>query len=95
VDISDDVLKIAADQQHADFRTALKVCRPLRLNQTTTNGIEVLFVGDWIIEPSIRELTAHVTWEQIFEIMQDVKKSGETNKVVNTDILYLQKDYRR
>ncbi|SRR6266480_2864381 len=93
MDISNDILKIAADQAHVSFRTALKACRPLRLYQTSTNGIEVLFLGDSIIEPSIRELTAQITWERVFGIMQDVKKSGKTNKITNTDVLYLWKDY--
>lgn len=34
-----------------------------------------------------------VSWEQVFSIMEDVKRTGRTNKVVNTDVLYLQKDY--
>jgi hypothetical protein len=93
MDISDDVLKIAAEQKHVDFKKALRVCEPLRLNQTE-NGIKVYILAEKYKDPTIPDLEVQITWEQVFEIMRDVKSSGKTNKVTNTDVLYLQKDYR-
>jgi len=92
MDISDEVLKIAAEQNHVDFDRALKVCEPLRLNQVT-NALKVLFYSKKYMDSTIPDLEAQITWEQVFAIMEDVKKTGETNKVVNTDVRYLQKDY--
>jgi hypothetical protein len=104
MDISKDVLKIAAEQNHVDFARALKVCEPLRLNQTN-DAINVLFYSKKYVDPSIADMNAEISWGQIFAIMRDVRTSGKTNKVVytefihrkalNTDVPYLEKDYRR
>ena len=93
MDISDDVLKIASEQNHVDFNRSLKVCEPLRLNKAE-NVMKVLFYSKKYMDSAIPDLEAQVTWEQVFEIMRDVKGLGKTNKVINTDVLYLQKDYR-
>ena len=94
MDISDDVLKVAVEQNHVNFKEALKSCEPLRLNQET-NAIKVVFVSYKYKAPTIPEgLEVQITWDQVFEIMQDVKASGKTNIVVNTDVLYRQNDFR-
>jgi hypothetical protein len=92
MDISDDVLKIAAEQNHVDFYRALKVCEPLRLNQAE-NGIKIYILAEKYKDPTISDLEVQISWEQVFDIMRDVKSSGTTNKVINTDVLYLKKDY--
>jgi hypothetical protein len=92
MNISDDVLKIAAKQNQVDFNRALKVCEPLRLNKTE-DAMKVLFYSKKYMDSTIPDLEAKITWDQIFEIMRDVKESGKTNKVVNTDVIYLQKQY--
>ena len=94
MDISNDVLKLAAEQNHVDFKRALKVCDPLRLNRLES-AIRVHFTSKQYQDADIPSMEATVTWEQIFEIMEDVKKTGKTNKVTNTDVPYLQKDYGR
>ena len=92
MDISKDVLQIAAKQAQVDFRKALRVCRPLRLNETG-GKLKVLYLANELAEPNIPDLGVQVTWEQIFEIMREVKSSGKTNRFVNSEVLYLQKDY--
>ena len=92
MDISQDVLKIVAEQAHVDFKKALRVCRPLRLIKTGEK-LKVVYLANPLVEPNIPDLEEQITWEQVFAIMEDVKKTGKTNKVVNTDMLYLQKDY--
>jgi len=94
MDVSNDVLKLAAEQNRVDFKRALKVCEPLRLNWQE-NAMKVLFYSKKYMDANIPDLEAVVTWEQIFGIMEDVKKTGKTNKVTNTDVQYLQKDYGR
>ena len=90
MDISDDVLKIASEQTHADFQRALQVNHPLRLNQVE-GKIEVYFVAK--VGSGGSDLKARITWDDVFEIMRDVKTSGRTNKITNTDVLYLKKNY--
>jgi len=92
MDISEDVLKIAAEQAHVDFTKALKVSFPLRLNDVG-DKMKVYYLSDRLEYTNMPDLEAQITWEQVFAIMQDVKRTGKTNKVVNTDVLYLQKDY--
>ena len=91
MDISDDVLKIAASQTNADFKKLLSVYQPLRLNWVEEK-LKVTYVAKMgsRYPPSLEVL---ITWEQLFNIMQAVKFSGKTNTVVDTDVIYLQKDY--
>ena len=95
MDISQDVLKIASEQNHVDFKRAQIVSKASQLKQIT-NAIKVIFVA-WNYkdrkEPTIPDLEAQITWEQVIAIIRDVKSIGKTNRVVNTDVLYLQKDY--
>ena len=92
MDISDDVLKIAASQTNADFKKLLNVYEPLRLNQAE-GKLKVTYAAK-MGSGYPPGLEASITWEQVFDLMQNVKLSGKTNTVVNTDTLYLQKDYR-
>lgn len=93
MDISKDVLKIAAEQSQVDFKKALRVCWPASLVRIRDDKLQVIFGANWVEEPTIKKLKVEITWKQVFEIMEDVKSSGKTNKVTNTDVLYLQKDY--
>ena len=92
MDITEDILKIAAEQAHVDFKKALKLCRPLSLI-TTDEKIKVVYVANPFADRSVPDLECQITWQRVFDIMQDVKKTGKTNIVVNTDVPYLQKDY--
>ena len=92
MDISQDILRIAAKQSQVDFKKALKVCQPLRLNEIG-GKLQVYYAANQLAEPNIPDLGVQVTWEQIFDIMREVKSSGKTNRFVNSDVLYLQKDY--
>jgi hypothetical protein len=90
MDISDDVLKIAAEQAHVDFKNMLRTCKPMSLTQVE-GKMKVYYVAK--LGSGSPDLEVQITWQQIFEIMRDVKSSGNTNKVINTDVLYLQKEY--
>ena len=92
MDISENVLKIAAEQAHVDFRKALRACRPLDLIKTNEK-LKVVYVANPLVEPDVPDLNELITWGQIFAIMEDVKKTGKIKKVVNSDVLYLQKNY--
>lgn len=91
MDISDDILKIAASQKNADFKKLLSVYQPLRLNQVQEK-LKVTYAAK-MGSGYPPGLEVSVTWEQVFAIMQDVKNTGKIKKVVNTDVSYLQKDY--
>ncbi len=93
MDITGNVLKIAVEQAHVDFKIALQVCWPDILTRTQDNKLEIIYGASSVDHPEIPRLKVQITWEQVFAIMQDVKNNGKTNKVVNTDVLYLQKDY--
>jgi hypothetical protein len=94
MDISNDVLKIAAEQSQVDFNKALQVSRPLRLVKLENGIFRVDYIANQLRLPDIPDLEVSITWEQVFEIMEHVKRSGRTNKVTNTDVIYLQKEYR-
>jgi len=85
LDISADVLKLAAEEAHVDFKKALRVSEPLRLIQTNSEQIEVHFVANQLAEPSIPNLKVRCQWKQVFAIMDDVRKFGRTNRVTNLD----------
>jgi hypothetical protein len=91
MDISNDLLKIAAEQNHVDFARALKASFPLALN-ATNGAIKVLFLADKILDRSLSDLDAKISWDQIFEIIRDVRVSGKTNRLVHSDVIYLEKD---
>src|SRR6185369_13965336 len=95
MDISDDVLKIAAEQTRFDFKKALIAFQPNGL-KFNSNKIEAYFGGaPWFIRSNvIHELKAQITWGQVFEIMRNVKESGKTNVVIDAGYPYLQKNYR-
>lgn len=92
MDISKDVLKIAAEQNGVDFGRALKACRPSQLHQTR-DSIKVLFLADQLIDRSLPDLEASISWDQIFQIIRDVRTSGRSARLVNSDVIYLEKDY--
>jgi hypothetical protein len=85
VDVSDDLLKRFADSNGLDFSTARKKYRPLELKKAT-GGIEA-FIG-----PN-ESNTLFVTWEQLSNIVQDVKRTGKQHAVENPHTVYLKKDY--
>jgi hypothetical protein len=91
MDISDDVLKLAKVQTDADFKKTLGIYSPLRLIETEgkMNVTYVARMGSGA--PSSLEFP--ITWDQVFEIIKDVRMTGKTNKVTDTDVPYLQKYY--
>jgi hypothetical protein len=90
MDISDDVLEIAALQSHLDFATALKDYEFYSLNQTNGKVEVCYYVRYGLHGPDAK---ANLTWDEISNLIRDVKITGKTNKVVNTDVIYLQRKY--
>jgi hypothetical protein len=92
MDISAEVLAIAAEQAQVDFPKALEACQVLRLKENA-GEMEVYYLSDRLKYTNMPDLETRITWDQIFSIMQDVRQTGKTNKLVNTEVSYLQKDY--
>jgi hypothetical protein len=68
------------------------ICSPLRLN-LVNGSIKVYYLADRLLKPEMPDLGVEVTWAQVFDIMEDVKRTGAAHRVTNTDVVYLEKDY--
>ncbi len=87
IDVSDDLLKRFAESNHLDFADVRKQYEPLRLQQVS-DEIEVHFIG-----PYQKPNTLLVDWEQLSNIIQDVKRTGKQHAVEDPHTVYLKKDY--
>ena len=94
MDVSDDILQIVARQSNVDFKRALRSCSPIGLVKSETS-LKVSFLSVQSPKTDVPNLQGYVTWQQIFEIMEDVRKTGITNVIKKTGFKYLQKDYGR
>lgn len=92
MDISDDLLKISAEQSNFDFSAALKAFHANGLT-SYSNRIDVNFGAPWFLSTNVQRLTANVSWEQVLDIMHSVKEFGTTNVVSNTGVRYLRRRY--
>ena len=94
MDISNDVVPILARHAKVDVKKALRSCIPVRLEEDG-KSLKLSYYSNKRVEPDIPDLIGNVTWKQIFEIMDDVEKTGTTNVIKKTGFKYLQKDYGR
>ena len=91
MDISYDLLHLYSARSNVDFSMLVRnYSTPVRLQQSDVE-MSVTYASLESGERIGRKLT--ITWADIFSIMEDVKRTGRTNKITNTDILYLQKIY--
>lgn len=92
MDISYDLLHRYSTKSNADFSVLMRNgYQPLRLQQSDAE-MSVTYLPDFNTGDR-NGLKFPITWEEVFSIMEDVKRTGRTNKITNTDILYLQKIY--
>lgn len=87
MDVSDDLLKRFADSNRLDFATVRKHYIPQRL-QKVSETIEVHFFG-----PDQQPDILLVDWQQVSNIVQDVKRTGKQCVVEDPHTVYLKKDY--
>jgi hypothetical protein len=91
MDISEDILKLWAESNHLDFAGVRGRYVPLE-EDAVGNGIRVHFLGDEKLPA-----TYVIGWEQVSNIIQDVKRTGKQhvidNPVLKLHIVYLKKDY--
>ena len=89
IDVSDDLLKRYVESNHLDFAEARKHYSPLGGGlglKKVPSGIEV-FIG-----PNETN-TFFVSWEQVSNIVQDVRRTGKQYSVEDPHTVYLKKDY--
>jgi hypothetical protein len=87
MDVSDDLLKRFADSNRLDFEKVKKKYSPLQLKKAS-EGIEVRFLG-----PYQQPDTLLISWQQLSNIIQDVKRTGKQHAVEDPHTVYLKKDY--
>jgi hypothetical protein len=87
IDVSDDLLKRFADTNGWDFSMVRKKYGPAVLKKLS-EGIEVHFIG-----PYQQPDTLLVNWEELSNIVQDVKRTGKQHAVEDPHTVYLKKDY--
>jgi len=89
IDVSDDLLKRYVESNHLDFAEAREHYRPLGGGlglKKVLDGIEV-FIGPHETN------TLLINWEQLSNIIQDVKRTGKQHAVENPHTVYLKKEY--
>jgi len=87
VDVSEDILKLWAESRNLDFEKVKGRYVPLQITQTAT-GIQVHFLGDEKLPA-----TCVVNWQQISNIIEDVKRTGKERVIEKPHVIYLKKDY--
>ena len=88
LDVSQDLLKLWAESQKLDFNNFREHYEPLRVN-AVTNGILV----EYLTGRKHPEAKFVVTWEQVSNIIQDVKLTGKKHVTDKYKVVYLKKDY--
>jgi hypothetical protein len=88
LDVSEDVLKFWADSKNMDWEKVRKRYAPMHL-MDTAGGVKVHYAR-YENEP---EATFVLTWEQVSNIIQDVKLTGKQHVLKEPHVVYLKKDY--
>ena len=88
LDVSEDLLKFWTESKKLDFGKVRKRYVPLRV-WSTENGVKLQYAG-YENEP---EATFAVSWEQVSNIIQDVKRTGKEHIIKEPHVVYLKKDY--
>lgn len=86
--VSEDILKLWAESKHLDFTKVRSRYSPLE-ERAEGNGIWVHYAG----YESEFEVKFVVSWEQVSNIIQDVKQNGRRHIIKGSNIIYLKKDY--
>jgi hypothetical protein len=88
LNVSKDLLKIWSDSNHWDFAKIMNRYSPLN-EESVSNGILLDYLG-WHDEPQADFV---VSWEQISNIVQDVRRTGKRHVTTPPATVYLRKDY--
>jgi hypothetical protein len=87
MDVSDELLKWFADSNRLEFSSVRKKYAPEILKEVPA-GFEAQFLG-----PYQQPNTLLVNWQQLSNIIQDVKQTGKQHSVEKPHTVYLKKDY--
>jgi hypothetical protein len=88
LDVSEDLLKLWAESNHLDFTKVRGRYSPLE-EIAVGNKIKVHYAG-YKDDP---EGTFVISWEQLSNIIQDVKRTGKQHVIQKPYVVYLKKDY--
>ena len=95
LDVSEDILKLWAEANNLKFQNLKRYYSPINV-QEVGGGIKIHYVGGERF-PENPEATYIATWEQVSNIIQDVKRTGKQhvidNPVLKLHVVYLKKDY--
>ena len=86
LDVSEDVLRLWAESKNVDFKKVKDRYSPLDL-KATVGGIEAHFIGDEQLPATI-----DLSWEQISNIIQDVKQTGKQHVIEKPHVVYIRGD---
>jgi hypothetical protein len=95
IDVSEDLLMFWAESNHIDFAKIRNHYSPLR-EKAVENGILIDYIGGDEKVPAT-QATFVISWEQVSNIIQDVKRTGKQHMIDNPvrklHVVYLKKDY--
>jgi hypothetical protein len=87
LDVSEDLLKLWSESNHVDFDKVKGRYMPLEVRGVPA-GVEVHYLGNEKLP-----VTLAVSWEQLSNIIQDVKLMGKRYETEKYHAVYLKKDY--
>jgi hypothetical protein len=91
INVSEDLLKYWAESNHLDFAKVRDHYSPLR-EKAVEGGILIDYVGGDEKVPAT-QATFVISWEQVSNIIQDVKRTGKQHTIQKPYVVYLKKDY--
>jgi hypothetical protein len=87
LDVSEDILKLWAESKKLDFEKMRGQYAPLEL-KAVPDGIEVHYLGDENLPA-----TFAMSWQQVSNLIQDVKRTGKEHAFAKPHMIYLKNDY--
>jgi len=88
LDVSEDLLRLFCESNKLDFEK-LRVHYSPQMLKEVAGGFQVGYLGD----EGFPEGISNVTWDQLAEIIRDVKANGKRHKLWEHPVTYLRKDY--
>ena len=88
LEISENILRLWTEANHYDFEKFKSHYRALSASNEQ-GKIKVCYLTQEIDD----DIAFSVTWEQVSNIIQDVKLNGKPHEIKNPHVVYLKKDY--
>lgn len=88
MDVSNDLLKLWAAQNHLDFEKLKGHYEALRMEEVD-GGVRIEFLS----EDDKPEANFAVHWDQLITVMQDVKRRGQLQTITKPPTTYLRNTY--